>query len=351
MAKNVIGFVLVDAPHSALNNSGSDAGERTDNAVKVKIIRKGYEIFPYVSGQAWRYWWRSALENKFNWNMSPIERAEKIAFTEADPFEYPDDDTFGYMRAPKKDKKKGNKGEESKRGDSQSSKGVTLTRSSPLKNSPLVSVLSQRPTDDFGTMSRQKDGDPVPYEHQFYSTVLKGIFSLDLDSVGRFSSINKSGFKNLSEIDNEKLDKYNAKVKDDLAILPREIRVKRSRDIINSLQYLSGGAKQSSHLTDVTPKLVLLSCIDGGNHPFMNLVREKDKEVYFDFDAFKQTVMDYSDSFLTSIYVGQNKGFIDNLIPKFEELSKDDVNGVKIIYKSVGDSINSFSEEIEKLME
>ena len=44
MTKNVIGFVLVDAPHSALNNSGSDAGDRTDNLVKVKTIRSGRDI-------------------------------------------------------------------------------------------------------------------------------------------------------------------------------------------------------------------------------------------------------------------------------------------------------------------
>ena len=67
-----------------------------------KKIRKNGKEYPYVSGQGWRYWWRDTLEKKFNWKMSPIIREKKIAYTEADPMIYPDDDMFGYMRAGKK---------------------------------------------------------------------------------------------------------------------------------------------------------------------------------------------------------------------------------------------------------
>ena len=35
MSNIVIGLVLVDAPYSALNNAGSDAGDRTDNIIRV----------------------------------------------------------------------------------------------------------------------------------------------------------------------------------------------------------------------------------------------------------------------------------------------------------------------------
>ena len=155
MSKTVVGFMLVDAPHSALNNAGADAGDRTDNIVRVKSIRRGRKVYPYVSGQALRYWWRDTLEQKYNWNVSPIERQKKIAFTSANPIEYDDDDVFGYMRALK------------------AKEGGTVTRISPLKTSPLISVIGQTPTQDFGVMARH-EGDPVPYEHEFYSTVLKG---------------------------------------------------------------------------------------------------------------------------------------------------------------------------------
>lgn len=178
MSNTILGLMLIDAPHSALNNAGSDAGDRTDNIVRVKTIRKGMVRYPYVSGQALRYWWRDTLENKFDWEMSPISREKKIAFTEANPIDYPDDDVFGYMRALKKND------------------GGTVTRIAPLKNSPLVSVIGQNPTNDFGVMARQ-EGDPVPFEHEFYSTVLKGIFSLDLGCLGVFNETEKTGYRNM----------------------------------------------------------------------------------------------------------------------------------------------------------
>ena len=126
------------------------------------------------------------------------------------------------MRAPKKQKKKG-KSEDEKKGDKKAQKKdeseeenedeqeteekkggkkvgesdlKSLTRISPLKNSPLISVIRQNPTNDFGVMARHM-GDAVPYEHEFYGVILQGIFSLDLEQVGRFSSYHKTGFQNV----------------------------------------------------------------------------------------------------------------------------------------------------------
>ena len=75
---------------------------------------------------------------------------------------------------------------------------LTVTRLSPLKCSPLISISPQIPTNDFGVMARQ-EGDPVPYEHQFYSCVLQGIFSLNLSAVGAFSAVNRTGYKNIRD--------------------------------------------------------------------------------------------------------------------------------------------------------
>src|SRR2546421_11996313 len=146
MTTNVLGFVLIDAPHSALNMGQADATVADENKIPVKTIWRDGKSLPYVSAQAWRYWWRNTLESKFDWKMSPIDRQAKIAFTSADPFTYPDDDGFGYMRALK------------------TAEGGTLTRLSPLKTSPLISVLPQSPTKDFGVIARH-EGDPLPHEH------------------------------------------------------------------------------------------------------------------------------------------------------------------------------------------
>jgi len=101
--KYAVGMVLVDAPHSALNMLGIDESLPERTVTRVKKLRKGGISYPYVSSQAWRYWWRRTLSEHFNWNLSPMFREEKQVFTAANPVEYPDDDVFGYMRAFKKE--------------------------------------------------------------------------------------------------------------------------------------------------------------------------------------------------------------------------------------------------------
>src|SRR3712207_1491735 len=99
----VTGLLLIDAPASALNNLGAIPGEREDNTVGVKVIRTKEGNFPYVSAQAFRYWLRTTLEARIRgWHAAPIYREEKVAYTDANPLHFWDDDLFGYMRAPSK---------------------------------------------------------------------------------------------------------------------------------------------------------------------------------------------------------------------------------------------------------
>jgi len=302
MGKTLNGFMLIDAPWSALNNAGMDVGERTDNAVKVKVVRKGRDVYPYVSGQAVRYWWRDTLSKKFGWNLSPVQRVAKVAYTTANPIDYDDDDMFGYMRAAK---------EEVEQEGKRKKVNVTVTRISPLKNSPLLSIYPYNPTDDFGVMARQEEGDPVPYEHQFYSTIFKGIFSIDIDLAGKFYEIEKTGYKNMSPKLIEKAKKMNLEHKEDEGSwkMPVDIRRKRIKDVLLALPYLSGGAKLTEHLTDVSPKFLILAVIEGGNHIFMNIANENG----INFKALYQTVEDYKDIILSDIYIGKREGFLDEM--------------------------------------
>src|SRR5829696_9010309 len=99
----VTGLLLIDAPASALNNAGAALGARTDNTVAVKSIRtRTGDQYPYVSAQAFRYWLRTTLEDhtESGWKAAPIFRESKVAYTDANPIRYWDDDLFGYMRAP-----------------------------------------------------------------------------------------------------------------------------------------------------------------------------------------------------------------------------------------------------------
>ncbi len=196
----VTGLYLIDAPASALNNLGAIPGEREDNTAGVKVIKTKEGYFPYVSAQAFRYWLRTTLTERVpDWKAAPIYREEKIAYTDANPLFYWDDDLFGYMRAPSKKEsaKARREADASRAGETETTD--TITRVAPFRVSTLVSIAPVTPTNDFGTMTRQ-DGNPVPFEHQFYRTTLKGLMSLNLSTCGTFSYRNKTGFRNLDDV-------------------------------------------------------------------------------------------------------------------------------------------------------
>jgi len=140
----VHGSILIDVDGASLNNWGSDATntQGMDNTSAVKKVFKNGRMYAVVAGQAWRYWWRESLGLN-GWDLSPITRDKKVAFTEANPLEYADDDIFGYMRASKDEvkDKDGNivlTGGKGKNKDKPKMVDVTVTRVSPLKNSILM---------------------------------------------------------------------------------------------------------------------------------------------------------------------------------------------------------------------
>lgn len=200
------GFVLLDVDVVALNNAGKSTSTLNDNGVATKTIIKNGRTYVYVSGQAWRYWWREALQKNCGWVLSPVIRDSKVAYTNADPITYPDDDVFGYMRAAT-EIVKDNKGKEKK-------ENITVTRVSPLRNSAIVSVASVSLAENWSSMARQ-EGDSVPYTKQEYSAVMKGMFSLDLSMIGTFSNYNKTGYMNLSDtLKKEAIEKGGVEIED-----------------------------------------------------------------------------------------------------------------------------------------
>ncbi len=349
--RTINGFTVINAPWSALNNVGTDKSRHNKNVKLTKKIIKYIEdkplFYPYVSAPAERNWMKQVLGSQFGWKLSPITRASKNAYAEADPIKYPDDDMFGYMRAEKKEKgdKKKEKGDKNE--------ADTLTRVAPFKNSPLVALYPQKPITDYGATMRQ-EGNPVPYEHEFYSVPLKGIFSIDVDMAGRFYAVNRSGYYNISE----KMFEEFKKNKNGLTIneeekyveIPKVDKIKRITDIINAFPYLYGGAENTRHLTDVTPKFIVLTLINGGNHILMSLSEEDG----LNFDAFRDTVTAYKDNVLSDIYIGKHVNFLSQYNSILEELNntswenKNTGQAFKVQYfKTVKDACTAFTEDVK----
>jgi CRISPR-associated protein Cst2 len=317
------GLILIDAPASALNNAGIERGRMDNNKVVVKKIRlRGREEYPYVSGQAFKRWWRESLHDNFNWKESPISREEKVAYTEANPIKYEEDDLFGYMLAPSK--KEG--------------KGLVYRRVAPLKCTPLISVFSNVITDDFGVFSRgPAEKEPVPFEQEFYSTILKGAFSLMANEIGVFQrgisldipakvDVEKKEEKGREVFDKKMSDmlqlasEKKATIDDNCIRLTLEERRERIKQTLLALSALDGGAKKSTYLTDVSPKFVIAAVLNIANHVFMDSLKAGDGKITVNVDVIKEIVKDYGKNFLSPIFIGLRKGFLED--SHYEELSK-----------------------------
>lgn len=294
------GVMLLDAPGSALNNAGADQTSQYDNAVATKIIRTRQGAFPYVSAQAFRYWLRTTLEKTDpKWKAAPVFRERKVAYTDGNPIRYWDDDLFGYMRAQPK--------------QTSAVTSTELTRVSPFRVSPFVSIAPVPIVEDFGTMSRH-DGDPVPHAHQFYRTTLKGLFSLDLHAVGTFSYQNRTGYRSLdgnriAEAREQGLIPLEA---EQSFQLPLPQRVERISALLNGIGVLMGGAKQALHYTDVVPVVILIMALKGGNNPLQYIVQADSQGLpAVNTAAVEEVFRVWSDQMLSPLYVGWTQGFHD----------------------------------------
>lgn len=351
------GFILLDVDVVSLNNAGKNSASNFDNAVATKKIFKNGKSYVYVSGQAWRYWWRDSLQKNFGWTMSPITRDTKIAFTEANPIKYPDDDIFGYMKAAKDIVKDADGNPVLDKNKKEKKEDVTVTRVSPLKNSVIVSVGSVKVAENWSSMARQ-EGDSVPYGKDEYSAIMKGMFSLDLEQVGTFSNYNKTGFKNLSEIlhadglknglveidDRYAKDKTGKPLK--LLQLGKDIRSQRITDTLKALKVISGGAMQTNNMGDVTPKFIVLSTMTTGNHPFSHIVKSSginNDVVSLNIEGLKQVLNDYNDQFKGTIFIGKRSGFLNEYNDELNQLCKE-YNNVKFL--SVNSAIDDYCTEV-----
>jgi CRISPR-associated protein Cst2 len=361
------GFVLLDVDVVALNNAGKNTKSNYENAVATKKITKNGRSYVYVSGQAWRYWWREALEKNYNWQMSPITRDNKIAFTEANPINFDDDDIFGYMKATKVEEVD-DEGKPVLDAKGQAKKvNATVTRVSPLKNSAIVSVASTTVAENWSSMARQ-DGEAVPYAKDEYSAIMKGMFSLDLAQVGTFSTYNRTGFKNLSlslkeaalkvEGSEEIADAYVKNAKGEfqkLVRLAKSTRLKRAKETIQALKTISGGAMQTNNMGDVTPKFIILSTMSTGNHPFSHVASAGETNINnskadLNIDALKEVLKDYKEQFIGTVFIGRRSGFMDSQKNALDELKDLGEGYPSVQVLSINEAIDQYCIQLDKQM-
>jgi CRISPR-associated protein Cst2 len=324
------GILLIDAPASALNNAGEDTEARTDNAVAVKFIRTPEGRYPYVSSQAIRFWLRTQLGQTNGWTASPVFRETKIAYSDAEPTKYSEDDLFGYMRAASKstDEVKAKKRQEiAAKSTPVDADTGEVTRLSPFRVGTAVAISPVRIVSDFGTMARA-DGDPVPHEHQFYRAHLKAPFALDLTNAGTFFVSKRVGYKNL---DKNRIDNAKAAGATELTVrsfnayrLPLATRRARVAQLVAALGRMEGGAKQTLHLTDTSPAVLVFTVCKSGNQPFLRLFTSGDLErTVFRVDVLDEALRVFKDDIQSDLYIGWTKGFLDSERDKLQAALND----------------------------
>jgi len=354
----IAGIILIDAPASALNNAPQSESARTENVIPVKQIKTRLGSFPYVSAQAFRYWLRTTLENnpELGWKSAPVFREQKIAYTDANPIEYWDDDLFGYMRAASKKTEAIEAREKDKSRSIETHTTTEITRVSPFRVSTFVSIAPVSIVDDFGTMSRH-DGDPVPHEHEFYRTVLKGLFSLDLKSAGTFSYRDKTGFRNLDETRKDiAIQKNLEHLEKEMSFrLPIEERKKRIGALLKGLSIIYGGAKQALHYTDVTPTVLMAMVIKGGNNPMQYVIGADGKGLpVVNVDSLEEMFKAWGDKIVSKIYVGWIQGFYDEerekLKAKLDEITANTSYGYTLNHPRtiISELLNDMDKEENK---
>ncbi|MEV0372471.1 type I-B CRISPR-associated protein Cas7/Cst2/DevR [Streptomyces sp. NPDC050636] len=289
------GKAVLDIQAGAPNNGRGTADQ--GNVTPVKQHRTGGKTYPYGSAQ----WWRRMVRDSFpdTETPSPVivngKDAKQQAYTSGRPDKYLDDDFFGYMAA---------------------TKAATFMRDTVLNTGTFVSIAPERPTRDFGTMSRglPTGANPILHEHEFYTAALQGDLRLDLQRIGFFEQQGKVRKASLSdEAVQEAMQAGATEVtRRGIAgvLLPIEERRRRTAVLLRTIAATHGGASSAAHFGDRTPALILLAPVQGGNQPFTRILNVVDNEIRFNSATLREEVDAWSDVIDGTVRLGWAPSFL-----------------------------------------
>ena len=303
MNNNIKGIELVWLSKTDLTNLNS--GEGGTNLVDVKKYLKYGVEFPYVSGQAMRFYLREAIRRNLSdteFMCTPNDKGENCG----DEEKCINCDLFGYM-LPKKGEGAG-------------------VRVSPVKVSPAMGLLplDENSTIDFLTRKKHKavgekaEGDIVNVE--LGVNIYKCGISIDIRRVGT----------------NEELDEE-SKILSLKPFIDDDKREKRINKVLNAVQFISDYSKQSRLLTDFTPDIVLGASQTRYSHRLQKAF-ELDEKRNLNLDRFSTIVNEMKD--YCNIYFGIIPGIIVNeneVKTKAEELGIETLTPQGVIDKLVND--------------
>jgi len=261
-----------------LTNLNSGIGG--SNLVDVKKYKFNGIDYPYVSGQAMRFYWKEAIRRLISTNDYCI--ANDKGETCGDIKKCILDDLFGFMTTEKK-------------------VGAT-TRISPIKMSPAMGLLALNDnlTIDFLTRRKPQEkagelkGDIVNVELTI--NLYKAGFSIDVVKIGG----------------EEKIDPTSKRSKGIVYEIDRNTRKQRIILALKSFKNISDFSKQTRVLTDFSPDIILLSIQNNYNHLIQKALELKpDSSIKLNIERFDEILSDFKKT-NDKIFAGMLSGAFKN---------------------------------------
>jgi len=286
MSESIKGMNMVWLSKTGLTNL--NAGEGEANLVDIKKYKRMGKEYPYVSGQAMRYYIKEAMRRSLNseeFMCIPNAQGETCANIE----KCIACDLFGFMSAIKKGTKLPTFPE--------GHPGGAYTRVSPVKVSPAVGLLpfDENCVMDFLTRRKPQEvagervGDIVNVE--IGTNIYKCGLAIDLIRVGREEDRTgeTSAFKEIVE---------------------EKGRVERVKKVLEAIKFLTDYSKQARLLTDFTPDVICIAFQNRYSHRLQKLFEFEGGEK-INQTRLKQ-ILDDIKEYSEKILFGMISGVIEN---------------------------------------
>ena len=215
-----------------------NAGEGESNFIDIKKYKRYGVEYPYVSGQAMRYYLKEAIRRGLSdgeYMCVPNDKGESCGrITKCIHC-----DLFGFMLTMKK----GTKTEEYPEGHP----GGAMVRVSPVKVSPAIGLLKFEDNANVDLLTRKHrtetekmEGDIVNVE--ISTNIYKCGISIDAEKIGSMEIVDQ---ENRMVQVKRLIDEYQ--------------RINRIKKVLEAIRYITDYSKQSRLLTDFTPDILLLA--------------------------------------------------------------------------------------------
>lgn len=182
-------------------------------------------------------------------------------------------------------------------------------RWSPVKVSPLVSLLPYKGEYDYLTRKKKAEDDSKS----------GNIVQIEIDTL---NFMRGNIMINTSHIGN-KIDEYTYESE---KILSEEEKVKRLNVLLDAIKNFNGGAKQSRNLEDISPKFIVISKQKTGN-PFLLNSLDIDINGNINIDNLQEAI---EDNEVESLTIGIAKGIFNN-----EDIIKEKFKNVTTVSKAI----------------